>query len=783
MSTSNTVKCNTTLGEALRLARQGIPVFPCLPGRKDPAIKGGHNQATADKGQIRRWFSNGDYNLGIPTGQVSGIIVLDEDCYKPGAEDSLSQLEAENGPLPETRTIKTRAGGRQYYFRAPAVATKNSSGALAVGIDTRGDGGYVVAPPSWVDADEKGPAGFYSVEKDRPLAELPKAWIEVMRDPNAWAKGRPSASRAKPELRLVASNPFMAGISPGFVLPERIPDGERNDTLWRYRGHLEGRGTPADLVEHAVRDANRARCEPPLDDDDLEKILRREGAAVEALASSDEWPEPIPVEYALPDVPAFDYAMVPDCVRGYVKDGAERMDIPPEFSAAPLIVGMSAALGNRVLMAPKKTDIGWLVTPNLWGAIVGRPGVLKSPAIDYAVAPLKRLEAQLEQSNQQRRQQYIIDKAQHDAAMKSFKANISKGAAPPPIPVEPEKPRDERLIINDTTVAKLGDIAVGSPRGLCVIRDELTGLLFQLGAEGHEGDREFYLTAWNGNTEYRIDRMERGSLLVPNLTISMMGGIQPGKLDAYVRATTRGGKGDDGLLQRFQIIVYPDNKSTWKNVDRAPDLQASDDAQSAFERLWKVDPTAIGAQSNFERSKYWLHFTDEAQSVFDQWRERFETGLRKGERHPALESHFAKYRSLIPSLALIFHLADGGTGPVTVGPLVMALQLGGYLKRHAMRGYAGALSSAEIAAQTLSAQIAKGALKETFSVRDVQRKGWAGLAEREDAEAAVDILIEHHWLRDVPQELITGRGRRPARLLRTNPKLGRSNFGGFVSAA
>lgn len=483
-----------------------------------------------------------------------------------------------------------------------------------------------------------------------------------------------------------------------------------------------------------------------------------------------EWPDPIPVEFGLPDVPPFDLSTLPSAVRRYVEDGADRMSVPADYIAAPLIVAMAAALGNRVLIAPKQRDVGWLVTPNLWGAIVGRPGVMKSPSIDYAIAPLKVLETQLDQSNQTRRKQYTIDKAQYEAALKAFKSQIAKGgpATVQQVPVEPDPPRDERLIVNDTTVAKLGDIAVGSPKGLCVIRDELIGLLATLGAEGHEGDREFYLTAWNGNAEYKIDRIERGSLVVPNLTVSMLGGIQPSKLNSYVQSATRSDNSDDGLLQRFQMVVFPDIKGTWKNVDRLPDIQAFNDAQQAFERLWKVDPVSIGAQTDINHSKYWLHFTTDAQELFDKWRDRFEAGLRKGERHPALESHFAKYRSLVPSLALIFHLADGGTGPVTAQPLAMAIKLTAYLKRHALRIYAGALSSAELAAQALSAKIAQGKLNDEFTIGDVIRAKWGNVNEREDIEAAVDILTDHGWVRELDTKP-TGRGR-PKRRYCINPK-------------
>lgn len=253
---------------ALALADEGIPVFPCLPGRKTPATGRGFKDATCDRERIRELMAVEGRNLAFPTGKASGIVVLDEDAYKPGAEDSLVKLEAKLGALPETKTIKTRAGGHQFYFRAPeGLAIPNSAGKLAPGIDVRGDGGYVVAAPSWVDADEKGPAGFYTVEKDLPLAELPARWLEAM---TGQIKNETPAG-ARPD-----NSALWAGVKPGFVLPDAIPDGQRNDTLWRYLGHLLGRGTPWDLAERLVRDANALRCKTPLDDGELELILRRD---------------------------------------------------------------------------------------------------------------------------------------------------------------------------------------------------------------------------------------------------------------------------------------------------------------------------------------------------------------------------------------------------------------------------------------------------------------------------------------------------------------------------
>src|SRR5918995_3420880 len=82
--------------------------------------------------------------------------------------------------------------------------------------------------------------------------------------------------------------------------------------------------------------------------------------------------------------------MLPDAFRGWVEDVAERMQVPPDFVAAPLMVAFSAVVGRKVGIRPKRRD-DWLVVANLWGAIVGSPGLLKSPALKEALAPMNCL--------------------------------------------------------------------------------------------------------------------------------------------------------------------------------------------------------------------------------------------------------------------------------------------------------------------------------------------------------------------------------------------------------
>ena len=119
-------------------------------------------------------------------------------------------------------------------------------------------------------------------------------------------------------------------------------------------------------------------------------------------------------------------------------------------------------------------------------------------------------------------------------------------------------PQRKRYITNDPTVEKLGEILAANPRGVMLFRDELTGWLRSLDKDGREPDRSFYLEAWEGNGRFTYDRIGRGTIDITACCVSILGGIQPGLISDYIATAVRGGAGDDGLVQRFQLLVWPD---------------------------------------------------------------------------------------------------------------------------------------------------------------------------------------------------------------------------------
>ena len=241
------------LRAALSYAASGWPVFPCKPGGKRPLTERGHLDATTDPSKITAWWNRWpNANIGIPTGERTGLLVLDVD--HPAGGDA---LEAECGELPATRTHGTGSGGTHLLYRYPDTGERfgNSSGDLPDGYDIRGEGGYIVAPPSRTQRP-------YEILDDLPLAEPPAGLLEALR-----RKATPSE----------AAGATGGRTGPSDVSSGPIPDGRRDNTLFRIGCKLRGEGHDEPAILDALDRVNRARCTPPLPDEQV-RIKARQAA-------------------------------------------------------------------------------------------------------------------------------------------------------------------------------------------------------------------------------------------------------------------------------------------------------------------------------------------------------------------------------------------------------------------------------------------------------------------------------------------------------------------------
>jgi putative DNA primase/helicase len=169
------------LPAALEYAARGWAVFPCIPLTKEPAIKGGFKAATTNPETIKRLWSRPECNIGIATGAASGFWVFDVDGDE--GEASLRALEAKYGPLPPTPTVISPRGGRHLDFKYTCPIS-NSVKKIARGLDVKGDGGYVLAPPSIFDDPKNNyKRGAYTWHRIGAPALAPDWLLELTRKP------------------------------------------------------------------------------------------------------------------------------------------------------------------------------------------------------------------------------------------------------------------------------------------------------------------------------------------------------------------------------------------------------------------------------------------------------------------------------------------------------------------------------------------------------------------------------------------------------------------------
>lgn len=259
------------LAQALTYARMGFEVLPvhrpilqagarvcscgklhCASPAKHPVgrlVPRGALHAMKDTRQVTEWFAGTRHNIGIATGEVSNLIVLDIDP-RHGGDATLACFERLQGKLPPTVRFKTGGGGQHILFRHPGGYIPNSAGKVGPGVDVRGDGGYIVAPPSeHISGGRYEVDGRFCFEVTR-IADMPEILKAVVTLPTR----KPSRRKDVAEKRLAWRE----------ALNSRVPEGRRNESIARLAGLLLGRGLDPHVSLDILLAYNDARLAPPL---------------------------------------------------------------------------------------------------------------------------------------------------------------------------------------------------------------------------------------------------------------------------------------------------------------------------------------------------------------------------------------------------------------------------------------------------------------------------------------------------------------------------------------
>lgn len=327
------------------------------------------------------------------------------------------------------------------------------------------------------------------------------------------------------------------------------------------------------------------------------------------------------------ELPPFPLEMLPEAIAGYAEDQAELIGVDPAVIAMAAIGAAAACIDDRLEIQPKRYDTGWREQPRLWVGIIGDPSAKKSPGISKAMGPLFKID-----------QQWREETARAYAEWLKACEDTPKGEEEPPAPI------GKRLILNDATVEKMGDImAKSEPRGILSYQDELSGWLASMDAykNGAGGkDKAAWLEAYNGGPK-AIDRVSRGSTFVENWSACVLGGIQPSVVQAYANATNH-----DGMLQRFVLVQAGEAQL---GADRRPDSEARDRYYRVMCQLSEIEAVGGSVVTLSEGAH-------KAREALD------------GKLHRIIRSHpnkylaaaLGKWNGLYARLLLVFHCIECG---------------------------------------------------------------------------------------------------------------------------
>lgn len=319
--------------------------------------------------------------------------------------------------------------------------------------------------------------------------------------------------------------------------------------------------------------------------------------------------------------PVFPLGVLPEVIERYSRTMGLCMGADPCGIAMAALTVVAAAIPDRIKLRVKKNNTGWMESARLWTMLIGAPSSKKSPIISTVIRPLAKMDSTLVKDWQQRHKAW------------SSLSKKQRSATPEPL--------QRRMRIEDTTVEAAQEVLKGSSDGILCAQDELSGWFGMMekygSSRGASADRAFWLRAYNGG-EFALNRVGRGVSLIDNLSISLLGGVQP---EPIYKIAAEGV--DDGLLQRMLPISI---RSVGVGLDNiAPDIQDTYDF-------------IVGMLPHVKLQNEALVFTPDAQ-ILRRYIEEKHFELMSAELvSRKFASHVGKFDGLLARLCIIWHVLE-----------------------------------------------------------------------------------------------------------------------------
>lgn len=612
--------------------------------------------------------------------------------------------------------------------------------------------------------------------------ELPEATDAALAISARWnSKKTHSTSNANAE----SGQPKMLAhlvVSGTFKWPdEKLKDGDgRELTMLRYAGHLHAQGKfTQNEIEQLCLQANIDHYSDPLEDSVvLDRARRNKDKKLQGTVSIiDDWMQlqDLPPKYRA--APAMDPDILPSVLAQYIADCAKRMRIPAEMIATPLLVAFGSAVGKKFCVQPRSKDPTWIEYPNLWGASILPPAMLKSPSLNAGMKFINELESNSQRSHAKAMAEWISEERIRKLQIKILEGKAKK-ALNSGDKAEARKLLDEvheikppirkRFVISDATPEARLEILCDNPNGILLLRDELDGHIAQLKKDGYENARSQELQFFDGHQDYTDDRIKRGSHIAEGPRMALYGNLQPAKVEKYLIDMHKGGS-DDGYLQRLlQLAIQPTIPKEFDLEESKPDLAAEDQVRRLFQAINSIPLDRNPLTRRVAPAV--LKFDPDAQLEFEEFLVSIENKLRSGVvSNAVLAAHFGKYRGTLPKLALLIALANNTSATsISLNSYRQAESLLQFFSQHARRIYNVVARFDLMSAYELLDRIKKGQLHDGFNTRDdIQRREWPKLRSSGEIEAAIELLEKHGYVKLVEEQT----GGRPKRIVRIHPEL------------
>jgi hypothetical protein len=748
------------------------------------------NAATTDPRTVDNWYTGlyRGHGIGIATGHA-GLFVLDIDEHHPEASghDTLEQLIAEHGPLPDTWQVATGSGGTHYYLRSPIPITNDAGRRLGPGIDIRGIGGQVLAPPTihpngqpytWIIGHEP---------DDLPLADAPLWLLKLLKPEPQPANGPTQLTKPRnhdlwdelddsPAAHYNNEHTWNELLSiDGWQLDHTDRNGEEHwtrpgkdngtsatlgyqgrDALTVFTSALQWlpEGTYSRFGYYACRHHGGDRSAAA-------RAIRNEISntitipPTEQICNGDEWPDPTPLNEPA-TVPHFPTHTLPTWITNYTQQIADNLQVATDLPNTLALGALSVcALGNTKIHYRRNN---WTQPLNIYASVALPPSAGKSPAKAAMFAPLEQLEIRRLQQAQQNKHhnesaKRILDKRLRDLEEKLAKlppgsdealvtqhllndtiADLAQHAHTP----------SGRLLADDATTEALGVALAEAGGNIAVISSE-GGIFDRMAGLYSEGqiNLDLYLEAWSGG-RYVVDRIKREPINIPSANLVVITTIQPHTLNEIGAKKAFAGR---GLTARFLLCQPASNVGT---RDRLRHSNADQHAQTTYEaHLTDIAETHHGKPRT-------LTLDPEADETFAHWDQALENRCGPGHELEHLNEWVGKLRANVIRLAGLLHLAEhhdtDQVGPQTIQD---AITLGDYYLAHMIAISDGwGVDETIIQAKKLVQWAERNGTTE-ITLRELMRSNNRAFPDLDSLRSPLTILIENGWVRPADDDTIS----------------------------